>query len=488
MAKTIVCGLGQIGFRTALLLMRLGQEVVVVTRDAKDHYRSTLEALGVPIHLGDARVSQLLEVAGLADARALVICSGDDLVNIEIALDARNAKPDIRLVLRLTDNNLAEVLQTGFEFASVIPVSELTAPAYAMAALDAKAASSRAGSGAIERIIGTPTWEGRRWVLAEVEATDPRIYQKVADDKDNLVDALIPWESWVDKSRVAWTKSKARKRTPFEVWQDVKIGYRYAFLGVALLATFSTIFFARALELRPSEAFYFVITTLTTTGYGDITPKGKGLSVLLYTCFMMMSGSVGVAVMYSAITDQVVRARLDSARGRRKVRSSGHIVVVGLGEVGAETVRELERLGASPVVIDDQTENSNRDALTKKSVVIRGDARTRRTLERANVDEADTLLVLTGNDAVNLSVALAAKQMNPKLKTVIRVFDHAFAGKVERGFGVTDAISVADIAAPHFAGAALFPNAVASFAFQDRLLVLQDLPGESLGLIAMSLK
>lgn len=488
MAKTILCGLGQIGFRTALLLVRLGQEVVVVTKEAKDHYRSTLEAIGVPIHVGDARVKQLLEVAGIADAQALVICTGDDLVNIEIALDARNTQPDIRLVLRLTDNNLADVLQNGFDFASVVPVSELTAPAYAMAALDAKAASTRAGSGAIERIIGTPVWEGRRWVLAEVEANDSRIYQKVADDTDNLVDALIPWEKWVDKSRVAWTKSKARKRTPWEVWKDVKIGYRYAFLGVALLATFSTIFFARALQLRPSEAFYFVVTTLTTTGYGDITPKGKGLSVLLYTCFMMASGSVGVAVMYSAITDQVVRARLDSARGRRKVRSSGHIVVVGLGEVGSETVRELERLGASPVVIDDQAENPNRDALTRRSVVIRGDARTQGTLERANIAEADTLLVLTGNDAVNLSVALAAKQMNPRIKTVIRVFDHAFAGKVEQGLGVTDAISVADIAAPHFAGSALFPNAVASYTFQDRLLVLQDLPGTALGLVAMPLK
>lgn len=488
MARTILCGLGQIGFRTALLLVRLGHEVVVVTREAKDHYRSTLEAIGVPIHIGDARVPQLLEVAGIAGAEAMVICTSNDLVNIEIGLDARLNFPEVRLVLRLSDNNLADVLRGGFDFASVVPVSELTAPAYAMAALDAKSASTRAGSGAVERIIGTPTWEGRRWVLAEVESDDPRIFQKVADDTDNLVDALIPWEDWVDHAKVAWTKSKARKRTPFEVWSDVKIGYRYAFLGVALLATFSTIFFARTLQLRPSEAFYFVVTTLTTTGYGDITPKGKGLSVLLYTCFMMASGSVGVAVMYSAITDQVVRARLDSARGRRKVRSSGHVVVVGLGEVGSETVRELERLGASPVVIDDQAENPNRDALTRRSVVIRGDARTEGTLERANIAKADTLLVLTGNDAVNLSVALAAKKMNPKLKTVIRVFDHAFAAKVEQGFGVTDAISVADIAAPHFAGAALFPNAVASYKFKDRLLVLQDLPGAALGLVALPLK
>jgi len=488
MAKIIVCGLGQIGFRTALLLVRLGEEVVVVTRDAKDHYRSTLESIGVSIHVGDARVPQLLEVAGIKDAKAMVICTSNDLVNIEIALDARNTTPDVRLVLRLSDTNLADVLQDGFEFASVVPVSELTAPAYAMAALDAKAASTRAGSGAIERIIGTPLLEGRRWVLAEVESNDARIYKKVADDTDNLVDALIPWESWVDNSKIAWTKSKARKRTPLEAWQDIKIGYRYAFLGVTLLASFSTIFFAKVLHLRPSEAFYFVVTTLTTTGYGDITPKGKGLSVLLYTCFMMASGSVGVAVMYSAITDQVVRARLDSARGRRRVRSRGHIVVVGLGEVGAETVRELERLGASPVVVDNLTDNPFRDALTKKSVVIRGDARTIGTLERANIAQADTLLVLTGNDAVNLSVALAAKKLNPKIKTVIRVFDHAFAGKVEKGLGVTDAISVADIAAPHFAGAALFPNAVASYRFQDRLLVLQDLPGTALGLVALPLK
>ena len=74
--------------------------------------------------------------AGLESARALIACTDDDLTNVEIALDARDVRPDIRVVLRLFDERLAAKIQKGFDIQLAFSASSLAAPAFAAAAVD----------------------------------------------------------------------------------------------------------------------------------------------------------------------------------------------------------------------------------------------------------------------------------------------------------------------------------------------------------------
>lgn len=64
----IVCGMGDVGYRVVELLHRLGEEVVVVTLQAREERRRTAESLGIRVVMGDARVNQNLDEAGLASA------------------------------------------------------------------------------------------------------------------------------------------------------------------------------------------------------------------------------------------------------------------------------------------------------------------------------------------------------------------------------------------------------------------------------------
>ena len=131
----IVCGFGDVGFRVTELLHRLGEEVVAVTHDAREERLQMARAAGVRVILGDARAEHLLREAGLATARVLIAATHQDLVNIEIALDARRSRPDLPIVVRLFDQSLAGQLETSFDLRRALEMSTLAAPSFAAAAL-----------------------------------------------------------------------------------------------------------------------------------------------------------------------------------------------------------------------------------------------------------------------------------------------------------------------------------------------------------------
>src|SRR5512134_2203277 len=102
--------MGHVGFRIVELLGRLGERSVVVTLGTHPEWRRVAEASGATLVTGDARDLELLRSAGLMEAKALLAVTDNDPVNLEIALDARRLRPDLPIVVRLFDQNLAEQL------------------------------------------------------------------------------------------------------------------------------------------------------------------------------------------------------------------------------------------------------------------------------------------------------------------------------------------------------------------------------------------
>jgi Trk K+ transport system NAD-binding subunit len=85
--------------------------------------------------------------------------------------------------------------------------------------------------------------------------------------------------------------------------------------------------------------------------------------------------------------------------------------------------------------------------------VIEADARHPGALESANIKHAQTIILASQNDAMNLQIALKARSLNPKIQVVIRIFDEDFAHSLQEQFGFT-ALSATEMAAPVFAAAA----------------------------------
>ena len=132
----IVAGLGNVGTRIAGQLHDLGVDVVCVDRDENAAGIRLARQLGLRVVIGETTREETLRAAGIRTSQALVSVTNSDIVNLETALHARALAADVRLVLRLSDDDLAERVQKTVGNAISRSVPYLAAPAFAAAMLE----------------------------------------------------------------------------------------------------------------------------------------------------------------------------------------------------------------------------------------------------------------------------------------------------------------------------------------------------------------
>jgi Trk K+ transport system NAD-binding subunit len=132
----VVVGLGNVGTRVIRQLHDLDLEVVAIDKAESPRGASVAEELKIPLIVGDASQEGTLREAFVKDCRALLVLSTDDVTNLQTALIGRALKPDLRVVLRLFEGDLAERIQRTFGIAVSRSVSYLAAPEFAAAMME----------------------------------------------------------------------------------------------------------------------------------------------------------------------------------------------------------------------------------------------------------------------------------------------------------------------------------------------------------------
>jgi voltage-gated potassium channel len=131
----IICGVGKVGYRVALELLKYGHEVVAIEANADGRFVEKVKALGIPVIIADARRSENLLKAGVHNADAVIPCTDNELANLDIALDARELNPGVKVVMRMFDPELAQRVEKGFGIHTAFSVSALAAPTIAAASM-----------------------------------------------------------------------------------------------------------------------------------------------------------------------------------------------------------------------------------------------------------------------------------------------------------------------------------------------------------------
>ena len=137
----VVCGLGSVGMAVARDLFERGSQVVVVDPSADDElHRETNPRC--PVIVGDATRPVILHRAGIERARALVACTGNDALNLEIGLTAqsvaeasRTDRP-LRLVLRCFDADLARRIHAVSDNYTLLSEAAIAARVFVERALE----------------------------------------------------------------------------------------------------------------------------------------------------------------------------------------------------------------------------------------------------------------------------------------------------------------------------------------------------------------
>jgi len=132
----IVAGLGNVGSRIAGQLHDLGVDVVCVDKNEHAAGVRLARRLGLRVVIGETYREETLRAAAIQTSQALVSVTDSDIVNLETALHARALAADLRLVLRLSDDDLAERVQKTVGNTISRSVPYLAAPAFAAAMLE----------------------------------------------------------------------------------------------------------------------------------------------------------------------------------------------------------------------------------------------------------------------------------------------------------------------------------------------------------------
>ncbi|RJP52057.1 MAG: hypothetical protein C4583_07380 [Anaerolineaceae bacterium] len=132
----ILVGLGHLGFRVVQQLHDMGESVAVIELDPKADLTAAVQKMGVPVISGDASRETTLSDANVKDARSIIMCVQNDAVNLKTALKARSLNPNIKVVIRIFDDDFADELHSQFGF-NALSGTAIAAPAFAASAAGA---------------------------------------------------------------------------------------------------------------------------------------------------------------------------------------------------------------------------------------------------------------------------------------------------------------------------------------------------------------
>jgi len=216
----------------------------------------------------------------------------------------------------------------------------------------------------------------------------------------------------------------------------------FAIILLMLIITTGTVGYIIIEDFTFIEAFFMTIITISTVGFREVKPLSE--MGQLFTVFLIIF-SIGifayaVTTLTRYIVDGVFRNYLKDNKVKTKIEKlKNHVIVVGYGRNGRQSIEELKR-HKFPIVIVDNNESIIQEIREKAELLyIEGNATEDETLMNARISTAKALITALPEDADNLFVVLTARSMNPDI-TIISRASNFNSDKKLRSAGATNVI------------------------------------------------
>ena len=450
-----------------------------------------------PVVVVAPRLSQeVLRHVGVDRAAALALVGRDDIENVDAAMMAREVSLTVRIVVRIFNPVLGEGVAAMLGDCDVLSGSEIAAPAFVAAALGDDT----------PRYIRLPEREFGVAGLNRDELLMAVNRERVADPDDILcglavtADRTDPVTLPGDETaadlvlaRVSGTPprpTRRRRRHPLRTTRlllDRKLRLTLAVVAGLLLT--GTLTLAVQRDIGFWQAAYLTIVTALGGADADL---GSSAGEQVAQVILVLAGVALIPTVTVLLVGLVINVRLALAAGGLTEPISGHVVVVGLGNIGTRVIEELHALGVGVVAIDRAADARGVQVARDLDIpVLVRDANSAETLRAASVQTCQALVVLCRDDVTNLETALLARSVHradqdqggpgaadprPPLRVVLRLFDEEFAGRIKRSFGINISRSVSYLAAPAFAAALLGREVIDTVSVGRRVLLIAEIP------------
>jgi Trk K+ transport system NAD-binding subunit len=447
-----------------------------------------------------------LTAAGVANALAVVCAGDDDAANLEIALLARKANPDVRVVVRLDNDVVRGAMAANNGPGAILDVADLAAPSVVEACL---AHTTHPFEAAGINFVVSSAEAPRDATLRDIYGDLAPVAVIHGENSDNPGEVVTcpgrdlrvhagDWTAMIGTAEQLAARgikaplpNETRSHRPLlrrvidaarTARDDVNPAFYPALAVGQILLIGSTILLRFCYQRPPGmtwvDALYFSAETITTVGYGDVSFVQQPTWLRLFSVMLMFVGMTTTAVLVAFVADVLLSRRFVHSAGRRRVRHlRDHVIVVGLGSVGIRVVGELTAAGCDVAVIEQDDESPFLPVAAELDVpVIFGDATMEQTLESAGIDRARAVAVLTQDDMINIETGIVLGEMvgpsvlpaRPDVPLVLRIYDRELGFAVAQRFGFDNVRSTVELAAPWFIGAAMGLQVLDTFSVGQR--------------------
>lgn len=234
-------------------------------------------------------------------------------------------------------------------------------------------------------------------------------------------------------SKVARSGGPLKRQVRVPVWADIGIRLGVACALIAMLIVIHWIGRDGLQDGHDGEVSfldvaYFTVVSITTTGFGDITPvsdHARLIETLVVTPVRLAVIFIFVGTAYTF----VIRRSWEKWRMARIQESlSNHVVVLGYGVSGSQSVRELIERKVDPgdIVVVDPGEDRLAEAEKLGVNVICADATRDETLKVVRIMAAQSVLVSAGRDDTSILIVLTVRHLAPDvpISVVVRNEDN----------------------------------------------------------------
>jgi voltage-gated potassium channel len=179
----------------------------------------------------------------------------------------------------------------------------------------------------------------------------------------------------------------------------------------------------RGEQLTFLDSLYFAAVSLSTTGYGDITPyteTARLINTVVFTPLRIAFLFVLVGTTLEVLSERS-RQGWKIQRWRSRVRN--HTIVIGYGTKGKTAVAAIvgDEAAQGDIVVVDTDRSALEHATTTGLVTVHGDGTKADVLRLAGAQHASSIIVATNRDDTAVLVTLTARELSPKAKIVASI-------------------------------------------------------------------
>ncbi|MEU5951686.1 NAD-binding protein [Streptomyces sp. NPDC047525] len=363
---------------------------VVIGSDMARRVCGQLQTAGHLVRHLDRPTDEDLRRALRRDVAGVAVLLDDDVESLRYALAVEHIHPNVKLVVTVFDRTVSEQLLRVLPNCQVTSPADVAAPVLLAACLQPGLLSlTRASTGHM----------GARW----------------QDDAVRL-EAWRPPRSLRYRARIGRIQGQLRPHDGSS---------RIMLTGLAGLLTVLLADWAWAVAFHhrsPVEALFEAARTVSAVG--PAAAHGSH-TYLFFSAVAMLVTIVFTAVFTAGMVERLLGPRAVGIVGSRALPRSGHVVVVGLGQVGLRLCTQLRALGIGVIAVErDPAAPNLRLARALGVPVVVAEASDRFVLSTLGLGQAQALAAVASDDLDNIAVSVAALAVAPELRVVMRAGEH----------------------------------------------------------------